>query len=142
MALTEMVSGERVHTTEYHYEFWRSEDDRGGYSFPCDADGNIEFTDDRRESFDFCQNEVTLGNYIEVGVMERNYSEWEPAHGKCPCGRTVWLTYDNGYGVGCDCGRDYNLSGQELAPRSQWDEYMNDGDTHMVSEMNGGYNDY
>jgi len=37
----------------------------------------------------------------------------------CPCGRTVLCS---GFTNPCECGRDYNMSGQELAPRSQWGE--------------------
>lgn len=38
---------------------------------------------------------------------------------KCDCGARVALV---GFTNGCDCGRDYNRSGQLLAPRSQWGE--------------------
>ena len=44
--------------------------------------------------------------------------------GKCPCGRKVYVI-DGGYSpftTTCDCGKDYNSSGQELAPREQWGE--------------------
>jgi hypothetical protein len=37
--------------------------------------------------------------------------------GRCVCGREVELT---GNTNSCDCGREYNWSGQELAPRDQW----------------------
>lgn len=33
------------------------------------------------------------------------------------CGRRVWLS---GFTNTCDCGADYNNSGDLLAPRSQW----------------------
>jgi hypothetical protein len=39
--------------------------------------------------------------------------------GKCTCGRLVPFNHCTNT---CDCGRDYNSSGQELAPRSQWGE--------------------
>ena len=39
--------------------------------------------------------------------------------GECECGRKVrLLEFTNT----CRCGRDYNMSGQLLAPRSQWGE--------------------
>jgi hypothetical protein len=43
-----------------------------------------------------------------------------PALGVCSCGTNVLL---EGFTNTCDnCGKDYNLGGQELAPRSQWGE--------------------
>ena len=42
-----------------------------------------------------------------------------PAVGRCSCGREVVL---GGFTNSCECGRDYNSAGQELAPRSQWGE--------------------
>lgn len=38
---------------------------------------------------------------------------------KCSCGREVWCTE---FTNTCNCGADYNMSGQLLAPRSQWGE--------------------
>lgn len=46
----------------------------------------------------------------------RTLDKW----GTCPCGATV---YCNRFTNSCAaCGRDYNSSGQELAPRSHWGE--------------------
>jgi hypothetical protein len=39
--------------------------------------------------------------------------------GTCVCGEEVEFS---GFTNTCECGRDYNSSGQELAPRSQWGE--------------------
>lgn len=36
--------------------------------------------------------------------------------GDCPCGRRILIEYDD---TPCDCGRYYNLSGQELIPPDQ-----------------------
>lgn len=36
---------------------------------------------------------------------------------KCQCGKEILL---DGFTNTCDCGRDYNTSGQLLASRSQW----------------------
>jgi hypothetical protein len=38
---------------------------------------------------------------------------------RCGCGREVVCS---GFTNTCDCGADYNFSGQHLAPRSQWGE--------------------
>jgi len=47
----------------------------------------------------------------------------QPAVGRCPCGASVSL---RGFTNTCGCGRDYNMSGQELAPREQWGEETNE----------------
>ena len=45
--------------------------------------------------------------------------EVERSIGLCQCGQEVELfSFTNT----CKCGRDYNMSGQRLAPRSQWGE--------------------
>jgi hypothetical protein len=49
--------------------------------------------------------------------------------GTCDCGETVVLDYDNGHGIDCPCGRIYNMSGSQLAPRSQWEERWDDSST-------------
>ena len=42
-----------------------------------------------------------------------------PRIGLCQCGEEVILDH---FTNTCECGRDYNRSGQELAPREQWGE--------------------
>lgn len=37
----------------------------------------------------------------------------------CPCGRDVQCWH---FTNTCACGADFNMSGQRLAPRSQWGE--------------------
>ena len=43
---------------------------------------------------------------------------------KCPCNREfeAW----GGHDTTCDCGRDYNAFGQQLAPQSMWEEPWED----------------
>jgi hypothetical protein len=58
-----------------------------------------------------------------MGVHTHTHTYVEPATGTCQCGRTVVLDGDYfGEGIDCECGRIYNMAGQELAPRSQWEE--------------------
>jgi hypothetical protein len=52
-------------------------------------------------------------------VEERAHRHTEPAVGLCQCGRKVTLS---GFTNTCDCGRDYDMSGQLLADRRQWGE--------------------
>ena len=54
------------------------------------------------------------------GIREYVNSYWMPAVGECGyCRLPVYL---DGFTNTCDCGADYNMSGQLLAPRSQWGE--------------------
>lgn len=53
-------------------------------------------------------------------VEERKHTHTTPAVGECNgCGRDVEL---HGFTNTCACGIDYNMSGQQLAHRSQWGE--------------------
>ena len=86
------------------------------YSFDCDKDGVVN------ESI---LPPLALENYRKciaegpgrIERWERGYSE--PAIGKCSCGLEVVLA---NFTNTCECGADYNSSGQMLACRSQWGE--------------------
>lgn len=111
----------RVHVPCFYFSYKQREDCGSGYMFPCDAVGNLymnELGPEALESLEFCRKTDTL---IEEGVVDCSYDYTECAILKCACNREVTLDI---YTNTCDCGREYNLFGQELAPRSQWeDEY-------------------
>lgn len=140
MTLQNIVRPETQFIEEYRLEFDYVDSPGCGFSFPCDRNGKVDLTDGNTENYYYCINNPE-GKMTEGILIDTSYSYTPDMYGTCDCGRRVYLRGDYGYGIDCDCGRIYNFSGQELAPRSQWDEYMNDGDTHMVSEMMGGYND-
>lgn len=54
------------------------------------------------------------------------YGEDSPPvkYGRCECGVETCLTDQRGNDFTCTCGRDYNCFGQELRPRDQWEENM------------------
>jgi hypothetical protein len=56
---------------------------------------------------------------LRTELMSRNFREVKVKIGECVCGGEVMLY---GFTNTCNCGRDYNMNGQELAPRSQWGE--------------------
>lgn len=56
---------------------------------------------------------IDTGHYNKEGVRV------SPAVGRCVCGREVIL---DAFTCPCDCGRNYNQSGDLLAPREQWGE--------------------
>lgn len=49
---------------------------------------------------------------------------------RCECGLSVYL---HGFTNTCECGRDYNMSGQELAHRSQWGEETGESLSDILS---------
>lgn len=70
-------------------------------------------------------------------VMDPRGREVERKVIRCPCGREV-LCY--GFTNTCLCGRDFNMSGSELAPRSQWGEETGE---HYADVANiTGYEDF
>jgi len=54
-----------------------------------------------------------------IEIIRERSDDGEPAIGRCSCGKEVELA---GFTNTCDCGADYNSSGQLLAPREQWGE--------------------
>lgn len=69
------------------------------------------------DSYNRCINKEIAVDSPKFKKREHNYIE--PAIGQCICGCEVIL---NKFTNTCGCGRDYNMSGQELAPREQWGE--------------------
>ena len=48
---------------------------------------------------------------------------------ECPCGKEVFcVAFTNT----CECGIDYNFSGQRLAPREQWGEETGEHPTECI----------
>lgn len=53
---------------------------------------------------------------------------------KCTCGREVLCAE---FTNTCECGIDYNMSGQMLAPRSQWGEETGERPEDCVGPFDG-----
>lgn len=123
------------HEEECHRLSFDYEGERGcGFSFDCDKDGKVD--EDKLkadkplawESYQAClKGEIVAGDppktyKIQPGYVDSWTHRWtEHAIGLCNhCNEEVVLS---GFTNTCDrCGTDYNGSGQELAPRSQWGE--------------------
>lgn len=99
----------------FHVEF--KKEDGSWFSFDCDKFGTVKnLTPQAAASYAKCIN----GEYKVVGpyYQEHVHSNKQPAIGICDdCGDEVWL---DGFTNTCNCGADYNMSGQKLADRSQW----------------------
>lgn len=90
-----------------------------GFSFPCNAVGTVaQLNPAAQENLEKCVD----GTYdvVDQGVQEYTNRYTIAAVLKCDCGAKVQL---DGFTNTCDrCRADYNMSGQRLAPRSQWGE--------------------
>lgn len=118
--LKNITERQRKTTTEYSVEFLR--DDTSGFSFPCDAHGNLlPMSDCARANYEDCMAHPEKWEKWNA-VTKYTFKYTEPAHGTCVCGREVTLV-DEFYGAcQCECGRWYNLFGQELLEPENWEE--------------------
>ncbi len=108
----------REHKTETTYDHcfhWKT-DKSSGYSFPCDKEGNLKNLRPEAESnYQMC---LVSDDLVDDGIRPYTHSWIEPAIARCECSHKIQL---ESFTNTCEkCGRDYNLSGQNLAPRSQW----------------------
>lgn len=124
MSLTITKRRERVEVVTYSREYRYRDMPGAGFGFTSDEYGHVKIDSLQPAGLDNyrkCQD----GTYdvVDRGVQEYRSSYVEPGEGKCQCGRTVVLSGDRfGEGIDCECGRIYNSAGQELRPRSQWEE--------------------
>lgn len=110
----------RVHVDEYRLKFNSLVSPGSGYSFDCDAEGNLApLTEIQAESLRIAREGVAAGTYRAPYIAHYPHSYNEEAILKCDCGREVEL-YDSLTNE-CNCGRLYNGSGQSLAPVAQWE---------------------
>ncbi|AWP23470.1 hypothetical protein C4901_09110 [Acidiferrobacter sp. SPIII_3] len=108
--------------TEYFLVYVTTDDAGAGFQFPCDATGipDLAGRPVAQANYEACCRGAVHGRRVEfVGLLEHVQYRRIPAEGRCTCGRLVVL---EGFTNTCDCGRDYDSSGQELAPREQWGE--------------------
>ena len=65
---------------------------------------------------------LTDERLTESEFEAREYTYINPAVGLCSCGKEVVLDSDYQGAVRCECGRWYNLFGQELRDPKYWEE--------------------
>lgn len=109
-----------VHVERYALDFEWQDTPGAGFSFPCDAQGNIlraEIQPVGLQNLEKCLS----GEYAVThrGITDYSYTYHEPAQLRCSCQRIVLLEE---FTNTCECGLEYNSCGQLLAPRSQWEE--------------------
>lgn len=113
-----IISERRVEeSVSYAHHFDYRESPGGGYAFNCTEDGEyIGDNPEGRENLRKClAGEVDV---VDKGILKYEHRYTHPAVGECEdCGAEVAL---GRFTCPCDCGADYNSSGQRLADRSQW----------------------
>ena len=108
----------------YHHSFSIKGNPGCGYVFDCDKDGNPTSlkSEAAKANYALCLSGFNSKGeaLVDDGVEERECRWFTDRIGLCECGEQVYL---NRFTNTCDCcNRDYNASGQELAPREQWFE--------------------
>ena len=111
-----IIKDRQHHQSTKHFLFFEGENGCG-FSFDCDKYGKVDqdkLSDAAKSNYDDC-----IVN--SDGSVEESVQSWtEPAIGLCKCGGKVEL---KDFTNSCEsCGKDYNSSGQQLAPREQWGE--------------------
>ena len=107
---------------EYFLAYVYVDDAGAGFQFPCDATGTplLNGRPEAKANYEACLQGEVNGRAVEfVSLAQHVHYRHIPAEGRCACGRLVLL---DGFTSTCDCGRDYDSSGHELAPREQWGE--------------------
>jgi len=120
---------ERGTHTEFDYRIEFTDEEGCGFSFPCDSNGNIQFSNNeelgraQRDNYDYAMSHRERFTKQYAEFTTRRYTVTDNALGKCVCGETVEL-YDQYQGA-CSCpkcGQWYNLFGQELVDPEYWEE--------------------
>ncbi len=115
-----------TYRTVIEYELAFDDGLNNGFGFPCDRDGKLLESEDQNpeahENLKFClAHPEKFDRFNEVVEYRRRIRE--DARGICSCGEDLEL-WDQYYGT-CqcpNCGRWYNLFGQELLPPDCWEE--------------------
>lgn len=120
------ILSQRQYITETYYELfyqWQDSTPGHGMGFACDENGKVDMVALEKkpaalDNYNKCLNGTHAVKAPTIQKFQHSYSQ--PAIGKCDCGCEVQL---DSFTNTCDhCNRDYNMSGQLLAPRCQWGE--------------------
>ena len=104
----------------YYRVFYLKSNPNCSAQFQCQEGGDLLHPDTDAEYMTLVATGHWRGErFYDAGIEEHTRTYMQPAIGICDCGREIELS---GFTNTCDCGADYNSSGQRLAPRSQWGE--------------------
>lgn len=110
----------------YSLEFDYKDDPSGGFTFPCNRQGEI-LKDKMPQTAIDNYHKCLKDNRLTSPYIRTYKNHWvEPAVGECVCGEEIVL--ENQYMGACQCprcGQWYNIYGQSLIPPEYWedDEY-------------------
>lgn len=107
---------------KFYIEFFYKDDHGAGFCFPANRDGTPAYDKmcpEAKANYESC---LTDDRLTEPEFTTNTHTYIEPAVGKCICGREVILDTDYSGAVRCECGRWYNLFGQELRDPKYWEE--------------------
>ena len=112
----------RVIASDYCIEFRYKDDPEAGYSFPANKDRTIaldKMTPEAIANYNMC---LTDSRFTEAEFITDTRTYTEPAIGKCSCGAEVYLESQYLGAVQCECGKWYNVFGQELREPKYWED--------------------
>lgn len=124
---------QRITYTTYEHVFGWKDMPGAGFSFTCDAAGNVtEFLQElAQRNYQDCMNGKLA--VIDLGVQTLTHTYIDPAVIICDvCGWEVILN-DAFWSTCSHCGADYNGMGQHLAPREQWGEETGESLADMLN---------
>ena len=105
--------------TYYTYDFNRN--DGGGFTLPCNENGEVKLNECNKESYEFCLKRRK--DFAWEGIIKHKINYWEPAVGQCSCGEKLLIEAQYMGAFQCPkCKQWYNLFGQKLIPPNEWEE--------------------
>ncbi len=111
---------EAVEDRSWRLNFARLDDPSSGFLFDCDQKGMVDrskLTAAGLANLDDC----IAGKGVGRGRIQPIVTRYmKPAVIRCNCGAKLSLHHP--WANECECGREYNGSGQMLAPRARWGE--------------------
>lgn len=112
--------GRIEHHTEYALTFDTSR--TGGFAFPCNHKGELlPLHPSAQANYEMCRS-GEVQTIRPPYVKEHTWTENIPTVGECYCGAEIELQPDNEGLCYCYCGKTFNAAGQEIRPRSEWEE--------------------
>lgn len=110
----------RIQNISYTIFFADREDPSYGFSFECDEHGVVDPSKLHPSSILHFKECLTgENNTIYQGIQKEVQKYTEYAKLQCYCGNIIDLAC---FTNACECGLDYNINGDLLAPREQWGE--------------------
>lgn len=113
--------------TEYRLEFdYKGKGQGNGYSFVVDAQGNLTNPGAAKANYDYCLAHPEEFDNPGGTLRTFEFDFREDAWGKCPIDGTEVILTD-GLENFCDHGHCYNMSGDRVMSRSEWEAAGGEG---------------